>query len=64
MALSPKGWSIRSVPPAGGASTLLVDFDDATRQHTKYGFCTDGKVFYFTIGAPESDIYVADLERK
>ena len=64
MTQSPKGWSIRSVPAAGGASTLIVDFDDPTRQHTKYGFCTDGKLFYFTIGAPESDIYVADLERK
>jgi hypothetical protein len=27
-----------------------------TRQHTKYAFTTDGKLFYFTIGAPESDI--------
>jgi serine/threonine-protein kinase len=64
MARSPKGWSIRSVPPAGGASTLLVDFDDPTRQHTKYGFCTAGKLFYFTIGSPESDIWVAALERR
>ena len=61
LARSPKGWSIRSVPATGGASALLVDFDDPTRQHTKYGFCTDGKLFYFTIGAPESDIWVADL---
>jgi len=60
---SPKGWSVRSVPATGGASTVLVDFDDPTRQHTKYGFATDGKVFYFTVGAPESDIYVADLEQ-
>ena len=58
---SPQGWSIRSIPSAGGASTVLVDFDDATRQHTRYGFATDGKVFYFTIGAPESDIWVAEL---
>jgi len=61
LARSPKGWSIRGMPAAGGASTTLVDFDDPTRQHTKYGFTTDGKVFYFTIGAPESDIWVADL---
>jgi serine/threonine-protein kinase len=60
---SVRGWSIRSVPTAGGASTLLVDFDDPTRQHTKYGFTTDGKVFYFTLGSPESDVFVADLER-
>jgi serine/threonine-protein kinase len=61
---SPKGWSIRSVRAAGGASTVLVNFDDPTRQQTKYGFCTDGKVFYLTIGSPESDIWVADLERR
>ncbi len=60
---SPKGWSIRSVPAAGGASTVLVNFDDPTRQQTKYGLATDGKVFYFTIGSPESDIWVADLQR-
>jgi eukaryotic-like serine/threonine-protein kinase len=61
LARSPKGWSIRAMPAAGGASRMLVDFDDPTRQHTKYGFTTDGRVFYFTIGAPESDIWVADL---
>jgi eukaryotic-like serine/threonine-protein kinase len=63
MARSPKGWSIRAMPRAGGAGTTLVDFDDPTRQHTKYGFTTDGRVFYFTIGAPESDIWVADLTK-
>jgi Tol biopolymer transport system component len=63
LARSPKGWSIRSVPAAGGASTVLVNFDDPGRQQIRYGFCTDGKVFYFTIGSPESDIYVADLEQ-
>jgi len=61
MALSSKGWSIRSVPAAGGASSVLVDFDDPTRQHTKYGFATDGKRFFMTIGSPESDIFVAEL---
>jgi len=61
VARSPKGWSIRAMPASGGVSSILVDFDDPTRQHTKYGFTTDGKVFYFTIGAPESDIWVADL---
>jgi serine/threonine-protein kinase len=50
LARSPKGWSIRAMPAAGRASRILVDFDDPTRQHTKYGFTTDGRVFYFTIG--------------
>jgi TolB protein len=60
---SPKGWSIRSVPAAGGTSTVVVNFDDPSRQHTKYGFATDGKVFYFTMGSPESDIWVANLQQ-
>ncbi len=63
MARSPKGWSIRAMPAAGGVGTTLVDFDDPARQHIKYGFATDGKTFYFTMGAPESDIWVADLTK-
>jgi hypothetical protein len=57
------GWTIRSIPVAGSPSTVLVNFDDPTRQPTNYGFCTDGTLFYLAIGSPESDIYVADLER-
>ena len=63
LARARQGWSIRSMPAAGGASTVLVDFDDPARQHTKYGFTTDGKIFYFTVGSPESDIWVADLTK-
>ena len=40
-----------------------MNFDDPTRQHAKYGFATDGKTFYLTLGSPESDIVVAELER-
>ena len=61
LARSARGWSVRSVAAHGGGRTDLVEFDDPTRQHTKYGFCTDGKKFYFTIGSPESDIFVADV---
>ncbi len=60
---SVRGWTIRVVNASGGRGTVLVEFDDPTRQHTKYGFCTDGKKFYFTIGSPESDIFVADVGR-
>ena len=60
LARSIAGWTIRSVAPTGGAPTVLVDFDDPTRQQTKYGFCTDGKKFYLTIGSPESDVFVAE----
>ena len=63
LARSATGWSIRSVGARGGASADLVEFDDPNRQHTKYGFCTDGKKFYLTIGSPESDIFVADVGR-
>jgi Tol biopolymer transport system component len=60
---SARGWTVRVVPATGGVGSVLVTFDDPTRQQTRYGFCTDGKLFYFTIGSPESDIYVADLSR-
>jgi len=62
VAKGPDGSSIRSVPVTGGASRLLVRFDDPTRQHTRFGFSTDGRTFYCTIGALESDIWVAQLE--
>ncbi len=63
LARSAKGWTIRSVSADGKAHAVLIDFDDPTRQHTRYGLATDGKVFYLTIGSPESDIVVAQLER-
>ena len=63
LARSAAGWMIRVVNVNGGASRVLVNFDDPTRQHAKYGFTTDGKTFYFTLGSPESDIVVAELER-
>ena len=34
------------------------------RQHTRYGFATDGQTFYFTMGSHESDVWVAELERR
>ena len=64
VARSPKSSSIRAVAVTGGASRLLVRFDDPTRQHTRYGFTTDGRMFYFTTGAQESDIWVAQLEAR
>jgi Tol biopolymer transport system component len=63
LARSAAGWAIRSVASNGGARSVLVNFDDPTRQQTKYGFCTDGKMFYLTLGSPESDIFVADVGR-
>jgi hypothetical protein len=48
----------------GWSSPALVRFDDPNRQHTLYGFTTDGRTFYFTVGANESDIWVAQLETR
>jgi Tol biopolymer transport system component len=64
VAKGPRGASIRAIPVTGGASRLLVRFDDPTRQHIKYGLSTDGRTFYFTVGAQESDIWVAHLETR
>jgi TolB protein len=64
VALGAEGASIRAVPAGGGASRLLVRFDDPERQHTRYGFATDGRTFYFTLGAHESDLWVMDLEQR
>ena len=61
---STQGWTVRVVAAGGGPSSVVVNFDDPTRQQTKYGFCTDGKLFYFTVGSPESDIWVAELSDK
>jgi len=58
------GWSIRSIPAAGGASRLLITFDDAERQPSRYGFTTDGRRFYFTLGRRESDVWVAEVETR
>jgi eukaryotic-like serine/threonine-protein kinase len=58
----PTGWSIRSVPAAGGASRALVDFRDPASQPARYGFSTDGRKFYLTIGSSESDLWVMRLE--
>ncbi len=59
-----RGSSIHTVPAIGGPSRLLVHFDDPVRQHTRYGFATDGRTFYFTMGSHESDVWVAELERR
>ncbi len=62
LARGPEGWMIRAVPKDGGPSRLLVRFDDPTRQHSRYGFTTDGQTFYFTMGSHEADVWVLELE--
>ena len=58
----PAGWAIRSVPVAGGTSRGLVDFGDPASQPARYGFSTDGRRFYLTVGSSESDLWVMRLE--
>ncbi len=58
----PAAWGIRAVPAAGGATRGLVDFTDPARQPSRYGFSTDGRRFYLTLGSTESDVWVMRLE--
>ena len=55
-------FTIREASQDGGAGRVLVDFDDPARQHVRYGFATDGRLFYFTVGSHESDIWTMELE--
>jgi hypothetical protein len=34
------------------------------RGHTQYGFSTDGRRFFFTLGSHESDVWVAALDQR
>jgi Tol biopolymer transport system component len=56
--------SIWAVPVAGGTPRLLVRFDDPSRRSLRREFATDGQRFYFTIARDESDIWMAELQRK
>ena len=58
----PAGWAIRSVPVTGGTSRGLVAFGDPASQPARYGFSTDGRRFYLTVGSSESDLWVMRLE--
>ncbi|MEO5826814.1 MAG: hypothetical protein ABIR59_13065, partial [Gemmatimonadales bacterium] len=55
------GWMIRAMPRAGGKSRVIARFTDPSRQPLGYGFSTDGRMFYLTIGSHESDVWVLEL---
>jgi serine/threonine-protein kinase len=57
----PGGWAIKSISEGGGAPRLLVRFDDPSRQHARYGFATDDRRFWFTLGSYESDVWMLEL---
>jgi len=56
--------SVRAVPASGGTPRVAVRFDDPTRPWHRFGFRVRGGMFYFTLGDLQSDIWVADVERK
>jgi Tol biopolymer transport system component len=55
------GWQIRAASVSGGGSRVLVEFGDRGPQPTRYGFATDGRSFWLTLGSHESDVWVGDL---
>jgi Tol biopolymer transport system component/tRNA A-37 threonylcarbamoyl transferase component Bud32 len=59
----PSGWSGWSVIP-GEEPRLILEFDDPMRQQTRYGFTTDGRKLFMTLGSHESDVWVLDLEER
>ena len=64
LARRPAGWSIRSMPAAGGNDRPDGELRRSGPPATRYGFTTDGRNFYFTVGSPESDIWVMELESR
>jgi Tol biopolymer transport system component len=56
--------SFWSIPAAGGSPTLIVRFDDPTRESNRPEFATDGRRLYFTLAQKEADVWMMDVERR
>jgi Tol biopolymer transport system component/serine/threonine protein kinase len=56
--------SLWSAPAVGGPARLLVRFDDPSRPSSRPEFTTDGKRFFFTVGARQSDIWAMELRKR
>jgi len=54
--------SIWAVPAAGGTPRLLLRLDDPARPSLRREFATDGRRLYFTVAAPQADIWVMALQ--
>ena len=52
------------MPASGGASRLLVTFGEAEQQPNRYGFATDGRRFFVTLGRREGDVWMAELKSR
>jgi hypothetical protein len=55
--------SFWSIPAAGGAPTLIVSFDDPTRESNRSEFTTDGTRLYFTLAQKEGGVWVMEIAR-
>jgi Tol biopolymer transport system component len=55
------GEGLWCVSAEGGTPRELVRFDDPGRQSTRQEWATDGRRFYFSLGDPQSDIFIAEL---
>ena len=56
--------AIVGVPVDGGPARVVVRFDDPARPWHRYGFRVRAGRIFLTLGDRESDIWVADIERK
>jgi hypothetical protein len=56
--------AVVGVPVNGGPERAVVRFDDPTRPWHRYGFRVRAGRIFFTLGSRESDVWVADIERK
>jgi hypothetical protein len=56
--------AVVGVPVDGGAAHVAVRFDDPTRPWHRYGFRVRAGRMFFTLGDRESDVWVAEIERK
>jgi eukaryotic-like serine/threonine-protein kinase len=56
--------AVVGVPVEGGPARVVVRFDDPTRPWHRYGFRVRAGRIFFTLGTRESDVWVADIERK
>jgi Tol biopolymer transport system component len=53
--------SIWAMPSDGGTPTLIVQFDDPSRESNRPEFDTDGKRIYFTLARKDGDAWVMDV---
>jgi Tol biopolymer transport system component len=60
--IDPQGQSsIWSISSEGGTPTLVVRFDDPSRESNRREFDTDGKRIYLTLARKDGDVWVLDV---